>query len=264
MSRLKNLKGHRSTFHWMCWKKQILANIFIICGVHISWQILTIKKKVGITTNFLGISEWSISVRSHECGKVMSHSFGLPKHLLKPGDMMEHYVRCRWPVVLQRTYLLRFYTISSPCPESPVPLSNGIHYLDKAFCLLAPAFQMRNFGWWEGLSQQGTLMGHWGQLVRKWEWNSHRTQMQNNTPEGRLYTMFILQWPFCCSVISPSLLSKLVTQKKESWCVKEEKIFLSLKLWNILAEQYLNVNTNVFWCTEKSIIIRNHSCYCIS
>lgn len=122
----------------------------------------------------------------------------------------------------------------------------------------------RNFGWWEGLSQQGTLMGHWGQLVRKWEWNSHRTQMQNNTPEGRLYTMFILQWPFCCSVISPSLLSKLVTQKKESWCVKEEKIFFSLKLWNILAEQYLNVNTNVFWCTEKSIIIRNHSCYCIS
>lgn len=42
----------------MCWGKQILTNTFIICGVHISWQILTIKKKVGITTNFLGEYFW--------------------------------------------------------------------------------------------------------------------------------------------------------------------------------------------------------------
>lgn len=67
--------------------------------------------------------------------------------------------------------------------------------------------------------------------------------------------MFILQQPFCCSVISPFLLPKLVTQKKESWCVEEEKIFFSLKLWNISAEQYLNVNTNVFWCIEKKVLL---------
>ena len=148
-AQIKNLflKGHKSTiFHWIHWGNHILANA-INYGVKILWQILTInKRREKNLTDFPGISEWSISewsisVRSHKCRKVTSHSLGLSKYLLEPGDMMVCCARQRWPVVLGWGDLLRSYTIFSPCLESPTFLGSGTQYLDKVLWLLPPALQ---------------------------------------------------------------------------------------------------------------------------
>lgn len=105
----------------------------------------------------------------------------------------------------------------------------------------------------------------WGQLVRKWEWSSHRTQMERDTPQGRLYcnvhplaTLLLLSHlPFPTAKVSHSEKRIMMCWGRENFLLPQAVKHLS---WAVLKCQH----KCVLVYRKKSIIIRNHSCYCIS
>lgn len=225
-------------------------------AVKVLWQILTINKREWgkSLTDFLGEYFWM----KYFCGvtgtqKGHKAPFGpskTPSGAWRYDGALCQMETASGAVVGRFTEVLHHF-LSLPGVTS---LSHQWHPVFGYSALMAGTSLSNNsMGQWEELSQRGILMAHWGQLVRKKEQSRHRTQTENGILGKAMLERSSFRDPSAAaaqSFLFPYCWSYSV-REKQSWCVEEEKIFLSLKLWNILAEQYLNVNTNVLWCTEK-------------
>lgn len=159
----------------------------------------------------------NISARSHGCRKVTSHNLDLPNTFWSPetGRSTVPDGDSQWCCGGQISWGLTPFSLLAWSHQPLLAMASSIWV--KCSDRWHRPF-IKKVGWWEELSQKGILMGHWGQSVRKNRAAAELKQKMAYQREG-CTGMVTLQWLCCCcSLLSPSLLLKLVTQKRIMIC----------------------------------------------